>query len=344
MLQINETLTHEVTFCQEQLDAFSQITGDFNPIHTKKYYDDHPELGGVVVQGMLVASKFGMVFGTEFPGRGTINVERAFSFWRPVYTNRPYSMNVTLESVDVENHTATLFCSFKDADNKICVSGRTVVKNDSVIIEDNFFLHKREDNKVLQAISLPTPQQKRGLFDALRSRRSLRSFLFENISDQELSNLLWAACGVNKEKQSDEGIRYFYTNPTASNHQEVSVYVFTQSGVYLYEPINNELHQLLEGDFRKQLSEIPFVKKAMVSLCIVSDMSKMVHHTDTFRRQLYSAMDVGYVSENLYLYCAASRLATCACGLIDRVGIAKLLGLENARVMLVHPIGVKKNQ
>lgn len=138
MLQINETIIHEIMFHQEQLDLFSQITGDFNPIHTKEYFEQHLEQGGVIVQGMLAASKFGMVFGTEFPGPGTINMERSFTFLRPVYTDRPYTMNLKLVSVDTESHTATLKLTLRDEDKKICISGRTVVKNDQVIVTENY--------------------------------------------------------------------------------------------------------------------------------------------------------------------------------------------------------------
>ena len=125
-------------FRQEQLDLFSQITGDFNPIHTKEYFEHHPEQGGVIVQGMLAASKFGMVFGTEFPGPGTINMERSFTFMRPVFTDRPYTMNLKLLSVDTDSHTATLKLSVKDGNGKICISGRTVVKNNQVIVIENY--------------------------------------------------------------------------------------------------------------------------------------------------------------------------------------------------------------
>ena len=92
-------------------------------------------------------------------------------------------------------------------------------------------------------------------------------------------------------------------------------------------------------DCRKNLSKQQFIQKSAISLCLVSDISKMIRFDDSFRRELYSPMDVGYVSENIYLYCAANNLATCACGLINRDKIAKILGLGNARVMLVHPIG-----
>lgn len=198
----------------------------------------------------------------------------------------------------------------------------------------------------ISTVVLPEPQKigKASLADALKERRSLRHFSFDKISEQQLSDLLWAACGVSKVKGEGEEARYYFTNPTASNHREVSVYVFSEDGIFLYEPVRNELLQIDKRDRRKKLSDLPFVKKASVSLCIVSDIDKMVRHTDTFRQQLYSSMDAGYVSENIYLHCAANGLATCACGLIARDRIAKWLGLLNIRVMLVHPIGIKKEK
>ena len=193
---------------------------------------------------------------------------------------------------------------------------------------------------------MPEPCKADGvpLNEALISRRSVRDFLYEKISVQQLSDLLWAACGVNLIKGTEEKKKYYFTNPTASNHREVSVYVFSDEGIFLYEPVRNELLQLSKHDRRKKLSNLPFVKKAAISLCIVSDIDKMVRHKDTFRQQLYSSMDAGYVSQNIYLHCAANGLATCACGLIDREKISKILGLTNAKVMLVHPIGIKKEK
>lgn len=196
-------------------------------------------------------------------------------------------------------------------------------------------------------IRLPEPKKvgEATLADALSSRRSIRDFRFDKISLQQLSDLLWAACGVNQIRVEEDNKRYYFTNPTASNHREVSVYVFSDKGIFLYEPIQNVLFQLGTRDCRNKLSNLSLVKKAALSLCIVSDIDKMVRHKgDAFRQQLYSSMDAGYVSENIYLHCAANGLATCACGLIDRDQIAEWIGLPNIRVMLVHPIGIKKEK
>lgn len=195
--------------------------------------------------------------------------------------------------------------------------------------------------KIYSIIELPKPNTQGGmsLADALRQRRSVRNFLFERISDQQLSDLLWSTCGISSERKSGDEVKYLHTNPTACNHQEVMVYVFMHEGVFLYDSIKNCLLQIKKKDCRKNLSKQQFIQKSAISLCIVSDISKMIRFDDNFRKELYSPMDVGYVSENIYLYCAANNLATCACGLINRDKIVKILGLNNAKVMLVHPIG-----
>lgn len=195
--------------------------------------------------------------------------------------------------------------------------------------------------KVYSLIELPKPNSTGGmsLADALSKRRSIRNFLFERISDQQLSDLLWSACGISSERKSGDDIKYLHTNPTACNHQEVMVYVFMHEGAFLYDSVKNCLLQIKKKDYRKKLSKLEFIQKSAISLCLVSDSSKMIRFDDSFRREMYSPMDVGYVSENIYLYCAANNLATCACGLINRDIITKFLGLNNARVMLVHPIG-----
>jgi len=346
MLKINESIIHEIEFNQEQLDSFSRITGDYNPIHTGEYFAEHPEIGGVVVQGMLAASKFGMVFGTEFPGPGTINVERSFQFLRPVFTGRKYLMVIKLTSVDTDNHTATLALLIKD-ERDICIKGQTIVLNDRIITIDNYpHNDRRVKPHFIAEINLPKPEDRDGmsLETALRNRRSSRYYKYDSLTLQQLSNILWAACGVSFSKDVDGTVKYLFTNPTASNHQEVKLYVFNEEGAYLYEPVSNTLCQVCVGDYRKELSKMPIVRKSSVTLCIVSDIDKMVHHTDSFRRQLYSSMDCGYVSENIYLHCAANGLATCACGLIERERISEILSLGNSKVMLLHPIGIKNNK
>lgn len=199
-----------------------------------------------------------------------------------------------------------------------------------------------EHTKPITTIELPAPNKNGGMSvsEALCKRRSIRNFSSERISNQQLSDLLWSACGINGERKNGDRSNYLHTNPTACNHQEVMIYVFMKEGVYLYDSINNCLGQIKKKDFRTKLSKLSFVQNAAICLCLVSDISKMTRFDDKYRRDMYSTLDIGYVSENIYLHCAANNLATCACGLVNREKIAYLLGLNRAKVFLVHPIGI----
>lgn len=219
--------------------------------------------------------------------------------------------------------------------------------NDKVFTIDNY--PDKEANIIdgIETIKLPVPKDdsKITLHQALANRRSVRYIQKTGIDLQTLSNLLWSACGVSQSKVLESGrIANLFTNPTASNHQEVEVYLFNTEGIFLYDPIQHELIKHKHGDFRSVIGKLPMFKMAPVSLLLVSNINKMVHYTDSFRKNLYSSMDIGYVSENIYLFCTANNMATCACGQIAREEIAQLLGFKNSRVMLAHPIGMRKNK
>lgn len=173
--------------------------------------------------------------------------------------------------------------------------------------------------------------------DALQRRRSFRDFSDDAFSDQQLSDLLWAAFGVNKrvEFRDKLGMR---TAPTARNNQEIGLYVFLPSGVYLYDAWNNRLTLIREGDYRAQTGIQDFYARVPVALCLVADFSLMESYTDE-QKAFYSALDAGYVSQNIYLYCASAGLATVACGRIDRERLHDILKLGDAKAILSHPIG-----
>lgn len=187
-----------------------------------------------------------------------------------------------------------------------------------------------------QLIKLPNPiLPKIELGIALQRRRSTRQFIRSALSLQELSNLLWCASGVNKEL-SDGGI--LLTAPTASNHQEIVIYVFNSVGCYRYEPRNHSIKPIFNGDVRALIGEQSFVANAPVIVAIAADYSKMTKH-NAWKRKRYSCVDAGYVSQNIYLHCAAEDLATVACGKIHHDFIKNIIGLKKGDVILCHPIG-----
>lgn len=193
------------------------------------------------------------------------------------------------------------------------------------------------DTLVADSIILPAPQTTGGmpLYDALSARATFRNMKPDALSDQTISNLLWSATGVNRPVADDPRL----TAPTARNAQEVDVYVCTKAAVYLYHPVGHKLTLVNKGDFRAQAGKNPFHANSGVDLIMVANYDKM-KDWDEHSMAFYGATDTGYISQNIYLFCAANDLKTCVCGYIDREEIAKFINLKNGYVTLSQPVGM----
>ena len=186
-------------------------------------------------------------------------------------------------------------------------------------------------------VQLPPPQTDGGrpLMQVLKERKSIREFGPGALSPQTLCNLLWAAFGINRP----DGRR---TAPSAMNWQEVSIYVTTREGVYIYDAKANALAPVVAGDFRAATGTQPFVKDAAVNLVYVSDLSKTGAAASP-DREMYAAADVGFIAQNVYLYCASEGLATVVRGSVDRAALAKILKLEaKQKIVLAQSVGYPK--
>ena len=205
-------------------------------------------------------------------------------------------------------------------------------KEDTTVAEDNSGYSISTD--VQDSIAL-LPNSKTlsvDIMEALSARRTERAFSNDNLTNQQISDLLWAANGVNRV---EDGKR---TAPSARNAQEIDVYLFTSAAIYRYEASSHSLKLVKEGDYRTSAGTQPFYAAASVAISLVVDFDKMEGFDDE-AKAFYSATDVGYVSQNIYLYCAAKNLATVVCGSVDRELVAGLLGIKNGKVLLSHAIG-----
>ena len=188
--------------------------------------------------------------------------------------------------------------------------------------------------QIIETIILPPAQQAGGmsLLEALSKRQSQRSYSSKDITQQELSNMLWAAYGVNRPN----GYR---TAPTAKNWFEFDIYIIKPEGWYLYEPVKHTLLKMGNEDLRIYAGTQDFVKTAPVNLIFVADFDRMTNSDDA-TRQFFSATDVGYISQNVYLYCASAGLATIVRGQIDKTKAHEVLKLRpNQRVILAQTVG-----
>ena len=168
---------------------------------------------------------------------------------------------------------------------------------------------------------------------AFALRASVREWSDSMLSMQDLSDLLWAADGVNRPA---EGKR---TAPSAMNSQDVDIYVFMKEGVYLYNAPLHALIPVCSGDQR----ELPGVTTAPVNLVLVSDISRFRYGNDS-TKVIFGAMDAGIVSQNIGLFCAGMNLVTVPRGSFQDIPRLKAtLGLSaNQYVMLNHPVGYRK--
>jgi nitroreductase len=177
-------------------------------------------------------------------------------------------------------------------------------------------------------IKLPPPQTDGGkpLMQALKLRQSTRGDFGPDVplSMQVISNLLWAADGVNRPQGNHR------TAPSAADWQNIDIYVTTASGLFLYDPIKHELKVLGKTDIRAVAGQQDFVKTAPLNLIYVADMKRaqfggkpMKEFEDT-----WSFANTGFIAQNVYLYCASEGLACIVRAMIDRDAASKALNLR----------------
>lgn len=219
----------------------------------------------------------------------------------------------------------------------------------------------------LNPIQLNAPDKTRGLplMEAISVRASARDFLEKDVSLQDLSDLLWAANGINRP----DGKR---TASSAMNAQDVDIFVFTKDGAYLYDAKAGVLNPIVAGDYREQIGmrpggpggpppgppgqkpEGPPMPKpgegpgggkptpAPILLVLVSNASRFERGTPELKYE-WGAIDCGIVSQNISLFCAATGLATRPRAGMDKDKIRTLLKLKNDQhIFLNHPVGFRK--
>ncbi len=176
---------------------------------------------------------------------------------------------------------------------------------------------------------LPAPQKAGGrpLMEALALRSTSRAFDPKELSTQQLSDLLWAAWGVNRP----DGRR---TAPSARNGQEIDVYVLLKQGTFRYQAKGHRLEPVAPADLRALGGIQAFAKDAPVTLILVADLAKTGTGPLEQRRE-WASMDAGYISQNIYLYCASAGLATGARAYVDKAALGPKLALRPDQLILL---------
>jgi len=196
-------------------------------------------------------------------------------------------------------------------------------------------LFAQEQNSIL----LPKPQTEIGkpLMQTLKLRSSNRVFDPKELPLQELSNLLWAACGINRPESGKR------TSPSARNWQEVDVYVVLADAAYIYDAKGNSLKQIAEGDLRALCGVQDFVKSAPLNLVYVADYSRIKSNDNEQSKLMWSSAAAGFMVQNVYLYCASQGLNVVVRGLIDVQKLGEALKLKSEqKIILSQTVGYPK--
>ncbi|MCX6329982.1 MAG: nitroreductase family protein [Bacteroidia bacterium] len=191
-----------------------------------------------------------------------------------------------------------------------------------------------------QDITLPVPDKTGGkpLMQALNERQTTRTFTQENLTLQQLSDLLWAAWGINRPEEKKR------TAPSARNFQEIDVYVALPSGLYLYDAAGIILKQVHNKDIRALCGTQPFVATAPLNIVYVADMGKLgkkegdeIKDSELF----WSYANTGFIAQNVYLYCASANLGCVIRGMVPKDKLAPEMGLKSNQVIILsQTVGV----
>jgi nitroreductase len=184
-------------------------------------------------------------------------------------------------------------------------------------------------------LELPPPQREDGmpLMRALGQRSSSRAFSARKLPPQVLSNLLWAAFGVNRAASGGR------TAPSAHGWQEIELWCALEEGLFVYEHKAHALRLAKRLDLRAQTGLQDFPAKAPLNLVFVADFARMGTGS-VEEKTFYSAADTGFVSQNVYLCCAQEGLATVVRGWLDRPTLAGAMGLgSDHKVVLAQTVG-----
>lgn len=173
------------------------------------------------------------------------------------------------------------------------------------------------------------------LMKALANRKSARNFSSKPLDLKTISELLWAASGINRP----DGRR---TAPTAVNWQEIDIYITLKEGLFLYDHKNHALKGIIEKDLRAHAGRQHFTETAPVNLIFVSNYNNITgKYADNIEmKKFYSATDTGFISQNVYLYCASRGLITVVLGIVDRDELKKHMNLaDQQHIVLSQTVG-----
>lgn len=202
------------------------------------------------------------------------------------------------------------------------------------------------DSSMLEPIILPEPEKEGGksVLEALNLRHTNRNISPKELPLQVISNLLWAAFGVNRERASFN--KPGRTAPSASNSQEIDLYIALKDGIYVYEAIPHQLTPVSVGDFRMR-SGRRAAATAPVNIFYIADLTRYDLGPDQPDRRIgdtevqksYYYTDTGFIAQNVYLFAASQGLAAWFHNCDRENTITEFKLHTNQRVLFAQTVG-----
>jgi SagB-type dehydrogenase family enzyme len=186
-----------------------------------------------------------------------------------------------------------------------------------------------------QTIQLPAPRMDGGmpLMSAIAKRQSIRAYSERRLPNDVLSNLLWAAFGINRR---DAGER---TAPSWRGGKEIDIYVATSQAVWMYDPAAHALRHVMEGDIRAATGRQSFPATAPLVLIYVADRERMAEAPEQ-EQYVYAHADAAFIAQNVYLFAASEGLGTVVLGNVEKAELAKTMKLRSNQILtFTQPIG-----
>jgi acyl dehydratase len=134
MIKQGDTYTRSVKFTQADVVKFAEVTGDFNPIHLDHEYASKTMFKKPIVHGFLSGAVFSMVFGTLFPGEGTIYLSQEMKFFAPVFVEVQYEARFEVLEVNTEKHIGIINCTLVSSDGTTCIAGAAKLKHNTQFV------------------------------------------------------------------------------------------------------------------------------------------------------------------------------------------------------------------
>ncbi len=186
-------------------------------------------------------------------------------------------------------------------------------------------------------IKLPKPKIRGQVMKALNNRNSIKGFSSGELPDQVLSDVLWAAFGINNTRTGRR------TAPSAFNAQEIDIYVVKADGAYLYNAFEHALGVINTKDIRSLVATQEYAKSAPVNLVYVADYNRAkAAYPDSFEKGMerWAMMHTGFIGQNVLIYCAANKLTAVVRSFGDRETLRKELHLgENQEIIITQAVG-----